>query len=91
VPVRFLVNAMAPKSEEDDSPFQGIPTAIYCDSGLIATSSVFRRVMEHLGIAILTHLPAAKADAARRRALGNVLLGTILCLCARPGAAVGWR
>jgi hypothetical protein len=58
--LRFLFNAMAPKPEENDSPFQGIPAAIYCDSGPIAKSGVFRRVMEHLGVAVLRHLPAGK-------------------------------
>jgi hypothetical protein len=58
--LRFLFNAMAPKPEEDGSPFQGIPAAIYCDGGPIAKSGVFRRVMEHLGIAVLSHLPAGK-------------------------------
>jgi len=72
----FLFNALAPKSEEDDSPFQGIPTAIYCDNGPIAKSSVFRRVMEHLGVAIRTvkeahetlyhfHKPQTDAEANR--------------------------
>ncbi len=58
--LRFLCNAMAPKPEEDGSPFQGIPAAIYTDNGPIAKSAVFRRVMEHLGVAVLTHLPAGK-------------------------------
>ena len=58
--LRFLFNAMAVKPEEDGSPFQGIPAAIYCDNGPIAKSGVFRRVMEHLGIAVLLHLPAGK-------------------------------
>ena len=58
--LRFLFNAMAPKPEEDGSPFQGIPAAIYCDNGPIARSGVFQRVMEHLGIAVLTHLPGGK-------------------------------
>ncbi len=56
--LRFLFNAMAAKPEEDGSPFQGIPAAIYCDNGPISRSGVFRRVMEHLGIAVLNHLPA---------------------------------
>ena len=58
--LRFLFNAMAPKPEEDGSPFQGIPTAIYEDNGSIAKSAVYRRAMEHLGVAVLTHLPAGK-------------------------------
>jgi hypothetical protein len=56
--LRFLFNAMAAKPEEDGSPFQGIPAAICCDNGPISRSGVFRRVMEHLGIAVLNHLPA---------------------------------
>ena len=51
---------MAPKPEEDGSPFQGIPAAIYADNGPITKSAVFRRVMEHLGVAVLSHLPAGK-------------------------------
>lgn len=58
--LRFLFNAMAPKPEEDGSPFQGIPAAIYSDNGPITKSAIFRRVMEHLGVAVLTHLPAGK-------------------------------
>ena len=58
--LRFLFNAMAPKPEEDGSPFQGIPAAIYEDNGSIAKSGVYRRAMEHLGVAVLTHLPAGK-------------------------------
>jgi hypothetical protein len=58
--LRFLFNAMAPKPEEDGSPFQGIPTAIYMDNGPIEKSAVFRRAMEHLGVAVLPHLPAGK-------------------------------
>jgi hypothetical protein len=58
--LRFLFNAMVPKPEEDGSPFQGIPAAIYADNGPITKSAVFRRVMEHLGVAVLSHLPAGK-------------------------------
>lgn len=58
--LRFLFNAMAPKPEEIGLPFQGIPDAIYSDNGPIVKSGVFRRVMEHLGIAVLTHQPAGK-------------------------------
>jgi hypothetical protein len=56
--MRFLFNAMAPKPEEDGSPFQGIPTAIYLDNGPVAKSTVFKRVMESLGVEILAHMPA---------------------------------
>ena len=58
--LRFLFNAMAPKPEEDGSRFQGIPAAIYMDNGPIEKSVVFRRAMEHLGVAVLPHLPAGK-------------------------------
>jgi hypothetical protein len=58
--LRFLFNAMAPKPEEDGPALQGIPTAIYSDNGPITRSTVFRRVMEHLGVAVLNHLPAGK-------------------------------
>ena len=58
--LRFLFNAMAPKPEEDGSPFQGIPAVIYMDNGPIEKSAVFRRAMEHLGVAVLPHLPAGK-------------------------------
>ena len=34
--------------------------AIYTDNGPITKSAVFRRVMEHLGVAVLSHLPAGK-------------------------------
>jgi hypothetical protein len=58
--LRFLFNAMAFKPEEDGPALQGIPTAIYLDNGPITKSAVFRRVMEHLGVAVLPHLPAGK-------------------------------
>jgi hypothetical protein len=56
--LRFLFSAMAPKPDEDGLPFGGIPAAIYCDNGPISRSGVFRRVMEHLGITVLNHMPA---------------------------------
>jgi hypothetical protein len=57
--LRFLFNAMAPKPEEGFA-FQGIPEALYLDNGPIAKSRVFHSVMEHLGVQVLTHLPAGK-------------------------------
>jgi hypothetical protein len=57
--LRFLFNAMAPKSEEGFA-FQGIPEALYLDNGPIARSRVFNDVMEHLGVRVLMHLPAGK-------------------------------
>lgn len=55
--LRFLFNAMAPKSE---TPLQGIPEQIYLDNGPVARSGVFQTVMERLGVVIMTHLPAGK-------------------------------
>ena len=57
--LRFLFAAMAPKPEEGFA-FQGIPEALYLDNGPIAKSRVFHSVMEHLGVRVLTHLPAGK-------------------------------
>jgi len=57
--LRFLFDAMAPKPEEGFA-FQGIPEALYLDNGPIAKSRVFNDVMEHLGVEVLTHLPAGK-------------------------------
>lgn len=54
--LRFLFNAMAPKKQKD-FPFQGIPKMLYLDNGPVAKSLVFRRVMEQLGVQVLTHLP----------------------------------
>jgi len=59
--LRFLFNAMtgkAPAEQGEDDPFQGIPAAIYLDNGPVAKSAVFRRVMESLGVAVMTHMPA---------------------------------
>ena len=69
--LRFLFNAMEAKPEEDGSPFQGIPAAIHCDNGPISRSGVFRRVMEHLDIAVLNHLPAG-SDGRRTTARSKV-------------------
>ena len=57
--LRFLFAAMAPKPEQDFA-FQGIPEALYLDNGPIARSRVFNDVMEHLGVRVMTHLPAGK-------------------------------
>jgi hypothetical protein len=43
--------------KQKNFPFQGIPKALYIDNGPIAKSLLFRRVMEQLGIQVLTHLP----------------------------------
>jgi hypothetical protein len=57
--LRFLFDAMAPKPEEGFA-FQGVPEALYLDNGPIARSRVFNDVMEHLGVRVMTHLPAGK-------------------------------
>jgi len=57
--LRFLFAAMAPKPE-DGFAFQGVPEALYLDNGPIARSRVFNDVMEHLGVRVMTHLPAGK-------------------------------
>jgi len=74
--LRFLFNAMtgkAPAEQGEDDPFQGIPAAIYLDNGPVAKSAVFRRVMESLGVAVMTHMPAG-SDGRRTtaRAKGKV-------------------
>jgi hypothetical protein len=58
--LRFLFNAMAPKTSPADLPMQGIPLMLYMDNGPIARSQVFLRVMRYLGIDVRTHLPAGK-------------------------------
>lgn len=55
--LKFLFNAMAPKTDQGD-PFQGIPSALHLDNGPVAKSAVFKRVMESLGVAVITHMPA---------------------------------
>jgi hypothetical protein len=54
--LRFLFNAMAPKST-DDFPMQGRPRLLYTDNGPIARSLVFNKVMEYLGIEVRRHMP----------------------------------
>ena len=54
--LRFLFNAMAPKSL-DDLPLQGRPRIIYMDNGPIARSLVFNKVMDYLGIEVRRHMP----------------------------------
>ena len=55
--LKFLFAAMSPKAIEGD-PFQGIPSTLHLDNGPVAKSSVFKRVMESLGIEVITHMPA---------------------------------
>jgi len=70
--LRFLFNAMAPKSQ-DHAPFQGIPRMIYMDNGPVARSQVFHQVMRYLDVQVRTHMP--KDSDGRRvtaRATGKV-------------------
>ena len=55
--LKFLFAAMSPKANEGD-PFQGIPSTIHLDNGSVAKAAVFKRVMESLGVEVITHLPA---------------------------------
>lgn len=55
--LRFLYNAMAPKDAAAPT-LQGIPEALYLDNGPIAKSTVFKMVMERLGVRAITHMPA---------------------------------
>jgi hypothetical protein len=57
--LRFLFNAMAPKADPA-FPFQGRPQLLYLDNGPVAKSHVFQTVMQALGIAWQTHVPAGK-------------------------------
>lgn len=68
--LRFLFRAMAPKA---DSPFEGTPENIQLDGGPVGKSSVFKRVMECLGITVTPHMPAG-SDGRRTtaRAKGKV-------------------
>ena len=51
----------------------GIPDAMHLDNGAIAKSAVFKRVMENLGVEVITHMPAG-SDGRRTtaRAKGKV-------------------
>jgi hypothetical protein len=70
--LRFLFAAMARKADEAD-PLQGIPAVLYLDNGPVAKSAVFKRVMESLGVEVITHMPAG-SDGRRTtaRAKGKV-------------------
>jgi hypothetical protein len=57
--LRFLFNAMAPKTLEG-FVLQGRPKMIYLDNGPIAKSHVFHNVMSQLEVCWKTHLPAGK-------------------------------
>jgi hypothetical protein len=56
--LRFLFNAMAPKPDDSGLVMQGIPEAIYCDNGPITKSRIFQRVLDCLGVRLMTHLAA---------------------------------
>lgn len=57
--LRFLFNAMAPKSDVA-CPLQGRPKMLYLDNGPVAKGRVFQNVMQALDIAWQTHVPAGK-------------------------------
>jgi hypothetical protein len=57
--LKFLFNAMSPK-QNNEFPFQGIPSMIYMDNGPIGRSSVFQKVMNYLGVEVRTHVPQGK-------------------------------
>ncbi|EBD9016037.1 IS481 family transposase [Salmonella enterica subsp. enterica serovar Enteritidis] len=57
--LRFLFNAMAPKTRSD-FPFQGRPKLLYLDNGPVAKNHVFQNVMQSLKVDWLTHTPAGK-------------------------------
>ncbi len=71
--LRFLLNAMSAKAEDSGLVAQGIPDALYCDNGPISKSRVFQRVLDCLGVRLMTHLPAG-SDGRRvtARAKGKV-------------------
>ena len=67
--LRFLFNAMSPKAASEGDPFQGIPSTLYLDNGSVAKSAVFKRVMESLGVEMMTHhARRARTAGGRRRA-----------------------
>lgn len=57
--LRFLFNAMAPKSHPE-MPLQGRPKIRFLDIGPFAKSHVFQNVMQGLHIDWQTHMPAGK-------------------------------
>ena len=54
--LRFLFNAMTLK-DEPELVLQGIPAMLYLDNGPVGKSRVFRMVMAHLGVEVMTHMP----------------------------------
>jgi hypothetical protein len=57
--LRFLFHAIAPKADPA-FPFQGRPQMLYLDNGPVAKRRVFQTVMQALGVAWQTHVPAGK-------------------------------
>ena len=64
--LKFLFNAFSAK-KYPNMPFHGIPKTIYTDNGSVAKSNIFKRVMAHLNIEVLTHLPDGR-DGRRKTA-----------------------
>ncbi len=54
--LRFLFNAMGEKPDADNA-LHGIPKVLQLDNGPVGKSSVFKRVMECLGVEIIFHMP----------------------------------
>lgn len=55
--LRFLFAAMVIKTTTAN-PLQGIPRTLHLDNGPVAKSTIFKRVMESLGVEVITHMPA---------------------------------
>ena len=53
----FLFEAMSNKDDSKNNQLQGIPKYIYTDNGAFARSKIFKRVLQSLGIILLTHMP----------------------------------
>lgn len=53
--LRFLFNAMGEKPDADNA-LHGIPKVLHLDNGPVGKSAVFKRVMECLGVEIITHM-----------------------------------
>jgi hypothetical protein len=85
--LRFLFNAMAPKADPE-YPFQGRPQLLYLDNGPVAKSHVFQNVMQALGIAWQTHLPAGKDG---RRVTARAKAYVSYCTSIVHSNTTGWR
>ncbi|MBL4654128.1 MAG: transposase family protein, partial [Flavobacteriales bacterium] len=55
--LHFLFEVMCNKNDSKNNQLQGIPKYIYTDNGAFARSKIFRRVLQSLGITLLTHMP----------------------------------